>query len=202
MLTDPTYYIEPSLEECDQLTNEGTCFVENFIIGRKGMGRIHFPGTTNVYRLNLDKIGESAHDRSATHSDGCGQDGCGQDGCTHFSAHTSIHTFQWSCDCHVIVVNIGVREVVVYPDDLPGPTPIEGEELNKRAFISLEGFWPKDKTTGDFIRDEDRLNSMNYSLKLKRIVAKIGGEFIEYQPDTGTCVFQVKGLVAQWLQGI
>lgn len=60
VLTDPTYYIIPSLEECDQLTNESTCFVEDFIIGRKGKGKIHFPGTTDVYGLNLDKIGESA----------------------------------------------------------------------------------------------------------------------------------------------
>lgn len=96
----------------------------------------------------------------------------------------------------MIVVNIGVREVVVYPDDLPDPTPMEGEELNKRAFISMEGFWPKDKTTGDFIRDEDRLQAMNYRLRLERIVTKTGGQFIEYKPETGTCVFQVNGLVS------
>ncbi len=81
--------------------------------------------------------------------------------------------------------------MVVYPDDLPDPKPVVGEELNKRAIVSMEGFWPHDKTTGDLIQDEQRLEAMSYAAKLQRIVGKTGGTFLEYKPDTGTCVFQV-----------
>lgn len=79
----------------------------------------------------------------------------------------------------------------MYPDDLPDPKPAVGEELNKPAIISMDGFWPKDKTTGDLIREEERLESMNYTSRLQRIVAKIGGAFMEYKHETGTCIFQV-----------
>ena len=80
----------------------------------------------------------------------------------------------------------------MYPDDLPDPKPAVGEKLNKPAIISMEGFWPKDKTTGDLIQDEERLESMNYVARLQKIVAKTGGTFLEYRPDTGTCIFQVR----------
>lgn len=82
--------------------------------------------------------------------------------------------------------------MVVYPDDLPDPKPAVGEELNRRAVISMVGFWPKDKTTGDLIQDQQRLEGMNYISRLKRIVAKTeGGVFVDYIPESGTCVFQV-----------
>ena len=89
-------------------------------------------------------------------------------------------------------MNIEEREVVVYPDDLPDPKPAVGEELNKQAVIFMDGFWPKDKTTGDLIQDAQRLEAMKYAAKLERIVAKTGGKFMEYKPDSGTCVFQVR----------
>jgi nuclear pore complex protein Nup98-Nup96 len=95
-------------------------------------------------------------------------------------------------------VTIETREVVVYPDDLPDPKPAVGEELNKPAVICMDGFWPKDKTTGDLIHDEQRLESMNYSSRLQKIVSKTGGRFLEYKPETGRCVFQVKCLVYLW----
>lgn len=92
----------------------------------------------------------------------------------------------------VCIVTIEEREVVVYPDNLPAPKPAVGRELNRQAVISMVGFWPKDKTTGDLIQDEQRLESMNYASRLQRIVAKTdGGLFMEYKPDSGTCVFQV-----------
>ena len=80
---------------------------------------------------------------------------------------------------------------MVYPDDLNDPKPVVGEELNKPAIVSMHEFWPKDKTTRELIKDEERLERMNYSAKLKGLVAKIGGNFIEYKPETGTCVFEV-----------
>ena len=81
--------------------------------------------------------------------------------------------------------------MVVYPDDLPEPKPAVGEELNKPAIVQMHGYWPKDKTTGDLIQDQQRLDRMNYAAKLHRLVAKIGGTFIKYRPETGTCIFKV-----------
>lgn len=57
VLTDPSYYTKPSLEECDQLAQGSTCNVGGFTIGRRGCGEIYFPGVTDIYGLNLDKIG-------------------------------------------------------------------------------------------------------------------------------------------------
>lgn len=57
-LTGSDYYTVPPLDECDQLVKGGTCLVEGFTVGRKGYGEIHFPGQTDVYGLDLDRIGE------------------------------------------------------------------------------------------------------------------------------------------------
>ena len=38
------------------------------------------------------------------------------------------------------------REVEVYPDTYPNKPPV-GEELNKKAEITLEKVWPNDKTS-------------------------------------------------------
>lgn len=57
VLSKPSYYVIPPLDECDQLVENGTCIVEGFTIGRKGLGEIHFPGKTDIYGLNLDNIG-------------------------------------------------------------------------------------------------------------------------------------------------
>ncbi len=94
-------------------------------------------------------------------------------------------------DLFISLVTIESKEVVVYPDDLPDPKPKVGEKLNKPALVSMHEFWPKDKTTREFIKDEDRLERMNYAKKLKGMVAKIGGEYVDYKPDTGSCVFKV-----------
>ena len=88
-------------------------------------------------------------------------------------------------------MNIEAREVVVYPDDLPDPKPAVGQELNKPAVISIDRHWPKDKTTRELIKNRERLEAMNYAAKLQKLVEKIGGTFMDYKPDTGTCIFQV-----------
>ena len=94
---------------------------------------------------------------------------------------------------HVLLsaVKIESREVVVYPDDLPEPKPEVGEELNKRAIVSLHGFWPKDKQTHTPIKDRDRIQRMNYTKKLQGLVEKIGGSFVDYKHQRGTCEFEV-----------
>lgn len=80
----------------------------------------------------------------------------------------------------------------MYPDDLPDPKPIVGEELNKHAIIYMHGFWPKDKTTKELIKDKERLKLMDYASKLRGLVEKIQGTFLEYKAETGTCIFQVR----------
>ena len=97
-----------------------------------------------------------------------------------------------TCTWFVLAVKIVSREVVVYPDDLPDPKPAVGEELNKPAIVSMHGFWPKDKQTHTPIKDRERLVRMNYTKKLQGLVEKIGGSFVDYKPDTGTCEFEVR----------
>ena len=81
--------------------------------------------------------------------------------------------------------------MVVYPDELPDLKPDLGKELNKPAIISLHGYWPKDKSTHKPIKDKNRLERMNYTSMLRGNVKKIGGEYLDYKPDRGTCVFEV-----------
>lgn len=86
-------------------------------------------------------------------------------------------------------VIIGEKEVAVYPDDINKP-PV-GCGLNKVAIVRLHGNWPVDKTTREKVKDAVRIEKMGYVNKLKRSTAKIGGTFKDYDPDTGTCMFQV-----------
>ena len=78
----------------------------------------------------------------------------------------------------------------MYPDDARKP-PV-GQGLNRPARVTLEQSWPVCKTTHQPIRDPERLERMQYVEKLKRSTAKIGGSFVEYDPETGACVFEVR----------
>ena len=62
--------------------------------------------------------------------------------------------------------------------------------LNKKARVSLEGYWPICKTNRVSIKDPDRLADMDYVGKLRRSTEKIGAHFIDYIPQTGTCIFE------------
>ena len=86
-------------------------------------------------------------------------------------------------------VSIGPKEVAVYPDDTNKPP--EGQALNKRAIVTLEGNWPICKATREPIKDKERLERMNYVDKLKRSTARIGAVYRDYIPETGACVFEV-----------
>ena len=84
----------------------------------------------------------------------------------------------------------------MYPDDTH--KPLVGQALNKRARVTLEQSWPICKTTHQPIKDAERLERMNYVEKLKRSTAKIGGSFLEYDYETGACVFEVRGGEREW----
>lgn len=86
----------------------------------------------------------------------------------------------------------------MYPEDVNKP-PV-GEGLNKRAIVRLEANWPVDKTTREPVTDPERIDKLGYVNKLKRSTAKIGATFIDYLPESGTCVFQVRRCTSQEAQ--
>ncbi|KAI1725279.1 nucleoporin autopeptidase domain-containing protein [Ditylenchus destructor] len=86
------------------------------------------------------------------------------------------------------IVHFRNKEIVVYPDE---PTKPEiGTELNRPAEVSLERVWPvgKDK---QIIKDPDELARLGFREKLERLCLKMGAEFKDYQPSTGTWQFTV-----------
>ncbi|XP_028322380.1 nuclear pore complex protein Nup98-Nup96 isoform X2 [Gouania willdenowi] len=87
------------------------------------------------------------------------------------------------------IVHFRRKEVVVYPDD--GPKPAQGEGLNRRAEVTLDGVWPNDKTSCSQIRSPERLSDINYEARLEKACRKQGARFLDYRPETGSWVFEV-----------
>lgn len=81
------------------------------------------------------------------------------------------------------------KEIILYQDDDNKP-PI-GEGLNRKAQVTLDQIWPHDKNTHEPIKDPERLEAMGYEAKLRRICEKRGTKFLEYRPESGSCVFKV-----------
>lgn len=93
----------------------------------------------------------------------------------------------------MLLVEIGRRQVTVYPDDKDKPR--EGEELNCQAIISLLGVYPIDRSitnSGEEVTDPDRLVDMNYGNYLRDMTRKFHGKFIDYDVYTGTWTFKVE----------
>ncbi|XP_052829628.1 nuclear pore complex protein Nup98-Nup96 isoform X1 [Octopus bimaculoides] len=88
------------------------------------------------------------------------------------------------------IVHFRKKEVTVYPDDIMKPEI--GQGLNKRAEITLDCVWPLDKTTKTIISSPERLKVMNYEKRLENATINLGGQFLDYRPETGSWVFEVK----------
>jgi len=52
--------------------------------------------------------------------------------------------------------------------------------------------WPNDKTTCTQIKSPERLGDMNYEGRLESASRKQGARFLEYRPETGSWVFEVR----------
>ncbi|XP_014482996.1 PREDICTED: nuclear pore complex protein Nup98-Nup96 isoform X2 [Dinoponera quadriceps] len=87
------------------------------------------------------------------------------------------------------IVHFRHKEVIIYPDDDKKP-PV-GEDLNRKAQVTLDKVWPHDKSLHEPITDPQRLAAMNYEGKLRRVSAKHDTRFLEYRPETGSWVFKV-----------
>uniref|UniRef100_A0A3B3V3C7 Nuclear pore complex protein Nup98-Nup96 n=1 Tax=Poecilia latipinna TaxID=48699 RepID=A0A3B3V3C7_9TELE len=96
------------------------------------------------------------------------------------------------------IVHFRRKEVIIYPDDKN--KPLEGEGLNRRAEVTLDGVWPNDKTTCAQIRSPERLADMNYEGRLEKASRKQGARFLEYRPETGSWVFEVSHFSKYGLQ--
>ncbi|XP_070502956.1 nuclear pore complex protein Nup98-Nup96 [Chironomus tepperi] len=81
------------------------------------------------------------------------------------------------------------KEIILYQDDDNKP-PV-GEGLNRKAQVTLDQIWPHDKNTHEPIKDPGRLEAMDYEGKMRRICEKRKTKFLEYRPETGSCVFKV-----------
>ncbi|KAK1875220.1 Nuclear pore complex protein Nup98-Nup96 [Dissostichus eleginoides] len=87
------------------------------------------------------------------------------------------------------IVHFRRKEVIVYPDDKNKPA--EGEGLNRKAEVTLDGVWPNDKTSCAQIRSPERLTEMNYEGRLEKASRRQGARFLEYRTETGSWVFEV-----------
>nr|XP_036882092.1 nuclear pore complex protein Nup98-Nup96 isoform X5 [Manis javanica] len=96
------------------------------------------------------------------------------------------------------IVHIRRKEVIVYIDD--DQKPPEGEGLNRKAEVTLDGVWPTDKTSRCLIKSPDRLADINYEGRLEAASRKQGAQFKEYRPETGSWVFKVSHFSKYGLQ--
>ncbi|XP_045489033.1 nuclear pore complex protein Nup98-Nup96 isoform X2 [Pieris rapae] len=101
-------------------------------------------------------------------------------------------------DCEIDVTDMDLdaivhflnKEVIVYPEDSEKP-PL-GEGLNRRAIVTLDRVWPRDKTEKRPVTEPERLLKMDYEGKLRRVCDKYDTKFIEYRAQTGSWVFRVE----------
>ncbi|KAK2170352.1 hypothetical protein LSH36_3g17077 [Paralvinella palmiformis] len=88
------------------------------------------------------------------------------------------------------IVHFRRKEITIYPEDEEKPPT--GTGLNKKAQITLHCVWPCDNNTKEYVKDVEKLAELHYQDKLERITAKIGANFLDYRPETGSWEFEVK----------
>uniref|UniRef100_A0A8D8XNV0 Nuclear pore complex protein Nup98-Nup96 n=1 Tax=Cacopsylla melanoneura TaxID=428564 RepID=A0A8D8XNV0_9HEMI len=87
------------------------------------------------------------------------------------------------------IVEFRFKEVILYPDDFNKP-PV-GTALNRPAKVTLLKVWPKDKTTGELIRDVAKIKSLNYEEIVIKACKRMNVDYVSYQPETGSWCFKV-----------
>lgn len=88
------------------------------------------------------------------------------------------------------IVEFRFKEVILYPDDDNKP-PV-GTALNRPAKVTLLKVWPKDKSSGELIKDVQKIKAMNYESIVIRACKRMDVEFVSYQPETGSWCFKVE----------
>ncbi len=78
-------------------------------------------------------------------------------------------------------------ECEVYPDGSDRREP--GSGLNHRAQITLERCWPKDRSTGNYVKDpqDPRMKKME-----RKVRSMPGTEFMSFNPGAGRVIFTVE----------
>ncbi|GIY84618.1 hypothetical protein CDAR_169222 [Caerostris darwini] len=87
------------------------------------------------------------------------------------------------------IVIFGKKEINVYPDDEKKP-PV-GQGLNRKAKVILENVWPMDKSSHSPIKDQEKLAKLGYKEKIEKCTVQLGATFIDYDPLTGSWIFEV-----------
>ncbi|RZC40264.1 nuclear pore complex protein Nup98-Nup96, partial [Asbolus verrucosus] len=88
------------------------------------------------------------------------------------------------------IVHFRHRELIIYPDDTKKPPVSEG--LNRRAQVTLDKIYPREKGTNKYITDPNEIAQTNFVDNLIHVTQKHKCKFVDYRPKTGSWVFKVK----------
>ncbi|XP_063929550.1 nuclear pore complex protein Nup98-Nup96-like isoform X2 [Zophobas morio] len=88
------------------------------------------------------------------------------------------------------IVHFRHREVIIYPDDTKKPQV--GEGINRRAQVTLDKIYPREKGTNNYITDVNQILQTNFVDNLMHVTQKHNCKFVDYRPKTGSWVFKVK----------
>ena len=81
--------------------------------------------------------------------------------------------------------------VTVYIDDDDPDKPAQGKKLNAPAIIFLQNMFPKQKNSQNEMKDKNVLYEERWADQLAIRTSEMDGEFIDFEPDSGTLIFSV-----------
>lgn len=157
------YYTEPSLAALRTANYNELAAVHNFIVGRKGVGKIEFlepVDLTSIGDLN-DIVGGIVQIRLK-----------------------EVVVYPEEDDYDPRNPKDGAKRNFV-----PGIKAKQGTGLNVPARVSLEACWPTDRATREPIKDPEHPRVKQMINKLKN---KPETEFVDFEPESGTWTFKVK----------